>query len=197
MLGFLGLEPVYNVMAPMLKVKVEVISKSMNCYILCNLYSEAYLIFDQEYLVGSLLFPPFSLNPMETKEIVSYLPLSIDVNSAIFEKLKTLSTDVLKFKFKFKGLVSFKVSTPASEIISEHKIFLESGRPNVEKAVREATMYVEVWRKLISHCYRNITWVALSRDVYLKLKKLCDETGYTFDELIDRLIEAWRRERRT
>jgi predicted CopG family antitoxin len=47
---------------------------------------------------------------------------------------------------------------------------------------------------MISSYYRNITWIAISRETFLELKKLLDEKGYvSYDELIKELLKVMKR----
>jgi len=192
----LSVEPVYNALIPTLKFKLGIQNRSDNDYAICNLSVDAYLVLGQDsMLIGSIQVPPFPLPRREVKDITFNLPLTIDVNNAIFERLKVIQSEELIFRLKMRGLCMFKSSPSAPSYTVTPRLFIEGGRASTEEIVREAKLSVEQWRKLLSEYYRNLTWIAISRETYLKLKKIVDKTGYTFDELMEKLLEAWQRER--
>jgi len=194
----ISVEPVYDALIPTLKFNLGIQNRSDNDYPVCNLLAEVYLVLDQSDLfIGSIQIPPFSLPRREIKDITFYLPLTIDANNAIFERLKVVQSEQLIFRLKIRGSCMYKPAPSAPSYIVTTELFIGSGRAGKEEVIREAKLSVEQWRKLLSEYYRNLTWVAVSRETYLKLKKIIDETGYTFDELMEKLLEAWLRERRT
>ena len=192
----LSVEPVYNALIPTLKFNLGIQNRSDNDYAICNLSVDAYLVLGQDsMLIGSIQVLPFSLPRREVKDITFHLPLTIDVNNAIFERLKVIQSEELIFRLKIRGLCMFKSSPSPPSYMVTAGLFIESGRAGVNEVIREARLSVEQWRKLLSEYYRNLTWIAISRETYLKLKKIVDKTGYTFDELMEKLLEAWQRER--
>ena len=191
----LSLEPIYDALIPTLKFKLGIQNRSDHDYAMCNLSVGVYLVLDQDSVfMGFIQVPPFSLPRREVKDITFHLPLTIDINNAIFEKLKVIQSEELIFRLKIRGLCMFKSSPSAPSYTVTPGLFMEGGRANTEEVVRVTKLSVEQWRRLLSEYYRNLTWIAISRETYLKLKKIVDKTGYTFDELIEKLLEAWQRE---
>jgi len=119
----------------------------------------------------------------QTREVKIQIPLTIDLNNAIYEQLLALEKEDIVLKLRFYGTNIFRSgsSQPNVAPITFH------GTGN--QIVLEASLSTERWRRMISAYYRNLTWIAISRETFLKLKKLLDEKGYvSYDEVIKELL---------
>jgi len=124
-----------------------------------------------------------SLRVGESREAKIQVPLSIDLNNVIHEKFLTLEAEELTFKLKFSGFYLFSTRGSAPHSVSPITFF---GPP-----IHEVSLSIEKWRRMISSYYRNLTWLAVSRETYAELKKMMEEKGYTsYDELIRDLLEG-------
>jgi len=125
----------------------------------------------------------------QSREAKIQIPLTIDLNNAIYEDLLALEREDIVFKLKFYGTYLFKPSGSAPHNVAQITFYGTS-----VQVVLEASLSVEKWRKMISSYYRNITWIAISRETFLELKKLLDEKGYvSYDELIKELLKVMKR----
>ena len=124
----------------------------------------------------------------QSSEAKIQVPLSIDLNNIIHEKFLALEAEELTFKLKFSGFYFFRTSGSAPHSISPITFF---GPPATATIIHEVPLSIEKWRRMISSYYRNLTWLAVSRETYAELKKMMEEKGYTsYDELIRDLLEG-------
>jgi hypothetical protein len=123
-------------------------------------------------------------SPKDAKVLV---PLTIDLNNAIYEKLLTLETEDIVFKLKFTGVCFFGSGSVSSNIFYSSRPELPPPRPEF---IVEASLGVEKWKRMISSYYKKLTWLPISRETYAELEKLVKEKGYlSFDELIKDLLK--------
>jgi hypothetical protein len=61
-----------------------------------------------------------------------------------------------------------------------------------DQVIRVSALPVDKWRRLLSHYYRNLSWIAVSRDTYSEFKRHMDEQGLTPDELMKQLMKKLR-----
>ena len=137
------------------------------------------------YLNTVQVFVP-SMPVGQSREVKIQVPLSIDLNNAIHEKFLVLGTEDIVFKLKFSGIYFYR-SGSHPHTVSPINFF---GPPTSATVVHEASLSIEKWRRMISSYYRNLTWLAISRETFIELKKLMEEKGYTsYDELIRDLLK--------
>ena len=123
----------------------------------------------------------------QSKDVKIQIPLSIDLNNVIYEKFLALEAEELLFKLRFSGFYFFRSSTSAPHSVYPITFY---GTPASSTIVLEAPLSIEKWRRMISSYYRKLTWLAISRETFLKLKRIMEEKGYTsYDELLRNLLE--------
>jgi len=119
----------------------------------------------------------------QTREVKIQIPLTIDLNNAIYEQLLALEKEDIIFKLRFYGTYIFRSGSSQPNVAPI--TFYATGN----QTVLEASLSTEKWRRMISAYYRKLTWIAISRETFLELKKLLDEKGYvSYDEVIKELL---------
>jgi len=138
------------------------------------------MITNEDYYLKSVQIFVDNITVEGSKDIKVLVPLTIDLNNAIYEKLLTLETEDIMFKLKFTGVCFFGSGSISSNIFY-------SSRPEF---IVEASLGVEKWKRMISSYYKKLTWLPISRETYAELEKLVKEKGYlSFDELIKDLLK--------
>ena len=128
-----------------------------------------------------------SLPVGQSREAKIQVPLGIDLNNVIHEKFLALEAEELVFKLKFSGFYLFRTSSSVPHSVSPITFF---GPPATATVIHEASLSIEKWRRMISSYYKNLTWLAVSRETYAELRKIMDNRGYTsYDELIRDLLK--------
>ncbi len=134
----------------------------------------------------TISLPTISGN-MNPREINENFHLGVDVNSAMFDHVKTLEGDDITFNLVFTGYTFLRQGQQNMLTTSEIPFMVKGGAQ--AQITKETNISVEKWRKLISKHYRNLTWISISRETYSKLKKMLDEKGITPDELLSEFAE--------
>jgi hypothetical protein len=188
-IGVVLVEPDFEALIPTVKFKVQVKNAAAphepitSCLLSCDVYLS---IGGKDKWLGKFIstLPLSETNPLTTREIeiVENFALTLDVNNAMFEHLKVLKDEDITFKLIFKASYIYQ----SGGVLHLSSSFY--GTPPNSTLPKTATLPINKWRQLLSTYYRNLTWIAVSRETYLLLKEKVDKEGLTLDEVIRRAL---------
>jgi len=180
---------------PTIEISLRLTNRTSEQVLLAILQYEVYLaeqatqhgarptITAQDRFLTSGIVAINNMSAGQTREVKIQIPLTIDLNNAIYEQLLALEKEDIVFKLRFYGTNIFRSGSSQPNVAPI--TFYGTGN----QIVLEAGLSTERWRRMISTYYRNLTWIAISRETFLKLKKLLDEKGYvSYDEVIKELL---------
>jgi hypothetical protein len=188
-IGVVTVEPDYEALVPTVKFKVQVKNAVPNepitsCLLSCDVYLS---IGGRDKWLGkftSILPLSEGVSLTREAEAVENFALTVDVNNAMSEHLKALKGEDITFKLVFKASYKYSECVSGTERLRSSSTFY--GTPPCPTLTRIATLPIDKWKRLLSTYYRNLTWIAVSRETYSLLKERADREGSTLDEVIRR-----------
>lgn len=104
---------------------------------------------------------------------------NIDSNNKIHDMIKyhqlSLNDDIL-FDLVLNGFCFYS---------NEDNGPMKVTRINTKEPIKSVSLYVGKYNSLLSNYYKDITWIPISRNIWQKLDKLKDQTGQTYEEIIE------------
>jgi hypothetical protein len=184
-IGSIIVEPDYEALIPTLRFKIQVINRSPNEPIThgllsCNVYLSTK---GKDIWIGKFatVLPVADDRPLpQMCEVVERFTLAVDVNNAISEYLKVLEGEDLTFKLFFEVAYQYEYYSGGVRY-SRFSTTFSNGSTTLAKV---ATLPIDKWKRLLSTYYRNLTWIAISKETYLLLKERVEKEGLTLDEII-------------
>jgi hypothetical protein len=185
-IGIVSVEPNYEALIPTVKFKIQVMNATPVEPITGGFLDvDVYLIAGgKDRLVGKFtsILPISESSALTQIEVTENFGLTIDINNAMFEILKVVEGEDITFKLIFKTLYQY---TPSGTGVYRLSSTFHGGATIVTKT---ATLSIDKWRRLLSTYYRNLTWIAISRETYSLLKEKMEREGLTPDEIIRRSL---------
>jgi len=181
-IGIITVEPNYDALVPAIRFKIQVKNAILAETITWGLLTcDVYLSVEgkDRWLGKFASILPTPLTDKE-RELSENFALTMDINNAMSEYLKAIEGEDITFKLIFKTqyqFTSYSGSYLSSKFYGDRE-FIE----------RRAALPVDKWKRLLSTFYRNITWIAISRETYSLLKEKADREGLTLDEVIRRAL---------
>ena len=196
-IGVVTVEPDYEALVPAVRFKIQVRNETpgepiVHGHLECDVYLAAG---GRDMWLGRFVLSlPVSEGAPLTRDIeVSVrFPLTIDINNAMVEHLKVLEGEDITFKLIFSASYQW-LESGTGRLRSTSSFFGPTPSPTPPTAVTKiATLPIDKWKRLLSTYYRNLTWVAVSRETYSLLKERADREGLTIDEVIRRVLAERR-----
>jgi hypothetical protein len=179
-IGTVFIETNYEALIPTVKFKIQVMNATpaepiTGGFLNVDVYS---VVEGKDRWLGRFtsIFPPISTQT----EVIENFGLTIDINNAMFELLKVVEGEDVIFKLIFRTLYQY-IRSGIYELSSTF-------HGNVATIEKIATLPIDKWKRLLSTYYRNLTWIAISRETYLLLKEKMEREGLTPDEIIRRSL---------
>ncbi|MEM0049572.1 MAG: DUF6084 family protein [Candidatus Bathyarchaeia archaeon] len=180
-------EPDYDALLPTIKFRIQIANETpAETITLGILEYDVYLLKGNKSLWlgrSTLRLPTSEHVPLiRTTEIVENFGLPIDVTNAMFEYLKTVEEEDITFQLKFRCSYYYR---SGGTLMSSY--YFAGDTPELSK---HAKLPIDKWKRLISTFYRNLTWIAISRETYSLLKERADREGATLDEVIKKSLSG-------
>ena len=183
-IGIVTVEPNYEALIPTLKFKIQVTNAIPTESITCGFLDvDVYLSAGgKDRWLGKFTSNlPISEGSVLTQaEVIENFGLTVDINNAMFEILKIIEGEDVTFKLVFKTLYQYTSSGVYRLSSTFHG--------NVRTINRITALPIDKWKRLLSTYYRNLTWIAISRETYSLLRERMEREGVTFDEIIKRSL---------
>jgi len=179
-IGVITIEPDYDALVPAIKFRIQVKNATPTESITWGLLTcDVYLpVGGKDRWLGKFAsILPTGLTDVELSENFA---LTMDINSAMSEYLRAIEGEDITFKLVFKTQYQYMYG---SAFHLSSKFYGDRGF--IEK---RAALPVDKWKRLLSTFYRNLTWIAVSRETYSLLKERVDREGLTLDEVIRRAL---------
>ena len=164
-----------NSLIPHLRIETQWINEAndrvlccIRCYIYLGQTQEDQIIQEEDLMLTCAQLHIF-LEPRNPISYEFYVPINIDMSTALVSRLSVLEKEDIILKFEFTGFCMVLQQAPS--------IHPRPFKNNMERLVKTYTFPVEMWKRLLSQYYRDIVWVGIKRELYEKLKKLMDEKG--------------------
>ena len=191
-IGSVIVEPDYEALIPTLRFKIQVMNRSPNEPIThgllsCNVYLSTK---SKDVWIGKFttVLPVADDRPLpQVCEVVERFALAVDANNAISEHLKVLEYEDLTFKLFFEATYQYEYYSGGVR----YSRFSTTFSNNLTTLNKIATLPIDKWKRLLSAHYRNLTWIAVSRETYSMLKEMVDKgEGLTIDEVLRKALKA-------
>lgn len=175
-----------NFIVPTIVFNFQVFNRAGERLILGVLYCD--ILLGDLYLKKETIIVS-NLNVGQSQEVKIFLPITIDFNNVIYEKLLALNIEELKFLLVFLGNSVYQSGSTFNLSPAVFQVQTRGGITTQGEIEKEATLSIEKWKRMVSSYYKDITWIAVKRETYQHLKKLVDEQGFiSFDEAIKKLL---------
>jgi len=193
-IGMVTVEPDYSALVPTVRFRIQVKNAIPSESIVHGLLEcDVYLTTGGKNMwLGRFvkILPASESAPLiRDAEITVSFALTIDINNAMVEHLKVLEGEDITFKLAFSTSYQYLEGGP-TRLLRATSNFYGPALPTV--VTKEAKLPIDKWKRLLSAYYRNLTWVAVSRETYSLLKERADREGLTIDEVIRRVLAERR-----
>jgi hypothetical protein len=183
-IGIVTVEPNYDALIPTLKFKIQITNATPSEPITggsldCDVYLSAG---GKNRWLGKFIsnLPISESYPLTQAEVIENFGLTVDINNAMFELMKIIESEDVIFNLVFKTLYQYTPSGTGVYRLSS------TFYGNVTTISKTTSLPLDKWKRLLSTYYRNLTWIAISRETYLLLKEKAEREGVTLDEIIKR-----------